>query len=197
MGADPTDIALSTPTRLSSGAVVSKIGPAVSSSSSSHQHAHHHQYHQNPNAAAFMQGKRNSLKGGGGARRPSLKYRVHRPTPSNVGGATTPVSGGSGVQPSVSIIKRKLSHGNSLSFYGPTATTSDDGGIISGGGIRLVNEDEPLFDDNAGGGVSTTGLNDGESQHPMMPNTGFSYVGGTQISHVTTQLYDKLVFFSS
>jgi hypothetical protein len=118
-----------------------------------------------------MQIKRNSLKGGGGARRPSLKYRAHRPTPSNVGGATTPVSGGSGVQPSVSIIKRKLSHGNSLSFYGPTATTSDDGGIISGGGIRLVNEDEPLFDDNGGGGVSTTGLNDAESQHPMMPNT--------------------------
>lgn len=201
VGGEPIDTGLSTPTRMSSGAVVSKTGiatAAAAAAASSHQQQHHHHYHQNPTSSS-SQMKRNSLKGGGGTRRPSLKYRSHRQQTqsSGVGGATTPVSN-SGVQPSVSIIKRKLSHGNSLSFYGPTATTSDDGG----GGIRLLNDDDILFDETGatGGGLSTGGIDEypmrsGESGGSGMPiaATGFSYAptGGPQVSYATSQLYDR------
>lgn len=192
---------LSTPTRLSSGAVISKNGTAAASSQ------HHHHYHQNPahqhaaasGAVSSVVVKRNSLKGA--QRRPSLKYRTHRPPSSGgmVGGATTPVSASGGGVP---IIKRKLSHGNSLSFYGPTvANTSDEGT----GFVRLLNDEEQPYDDVATGGatVSAAPLDDFQQPaqqqpsqpHPNMPiaATGVSYGPMTTVSQHTTQLYDRFL----
>lgn len=192
---------LSTPTRLSSGAVISKNGTAAASSQ------HHHHYHQNPahqhaaasGAVSSVVVKRNSLKGA--QRRPSLKYRTHRPPSSGgmVGGATTPVSTSGGGVP---IIKRKLSHGNSLSFYGPTvANTSDEGTGL----VRLLNDEEQPYDDVATGGatVSAAPLDDFQQPaqqppsqpHPNMPiaATGVSYGPMTTVSQHTTQLYDRFL----
>jgi hypothetical protein len=131
--------------------------------------------------------KRNSIKAS--ARRPSLKYRTHRQgqMPGVLAG---PPSGGTSV-------RRKLSHGNSLSFY---AATSDDGVV------KMINESGGSDAANA---MNTVNTNLDEvvttvEEQPLPFSSGAAAAGvsfagptsgGGHISPTNTQIFDGFETF--
>jgi hypothetical protein len=162
--------------RLSAGAVVCKNGPAT---------MRHDESGKSGSITQLVQSKRNSIKAS--SRRPSLKYRTehrsHRSAMGSGGG-----NGASGVS-----FRRKLSHGNSLSFYTSeilghdnesTSTVMNQNNASGVTNPQLSNADDLVEQITLQNNLSSPSINNGNvSFGPLSPTF-------TQMSDTTSQFND-------